>query len=218
MSTTPPHDAAGPTDPTEPEPVGEPDAEVPRRVPAVEPIAVPTAAQVLAALRHSDATLEPGLTGGELDRLEAEFDFAFAPDHRLALSVALPVGGMWPNWREDGARRLRARLAMPVEGVLFDVENHGVWFADWGTRPAQTRHAIRSARYHLERAPRLVPLYGHRYLPGVADAWGQPVLSVTRTDVVVHGANLLDWLAHEFAATPARPGVVTAPFWRDLVG
>jgi len=172
---------------------------------------------VLAALGAAGATLEPGLTEHELDRLEAEFDIAFAPDHRLMLSLALPVGGVWPNWRQDGARRLRARIAMPIEGVLFDVENQGAWFADWGPRPASTRHAIRSARYHLERAPRLVPLYGNRYLPGLADAWGQPVLSVTRTDVVVHGAHLLDWLAHEFAAGPARAGVVTAPFWRDLV-
>ena len=74
-------------------------------------------AALLTALRDSGATLLPALTEAELLRIEASFGFVFAPDHRLMLSLALPLGDrFWPDWRGADETDLRERLAWPHIG------------------------------------------------------------------------------------------------------
>ncbi|MGC0417548.1 hypothetical protein [Embleya sp. AB8] len=177
----------------------------------------PTEQDFRRLLAQTGAELAPGLTGAEFDSVEAAFGFRFAADHRLLLSTALPTGKGWPNWRDGNARGLKAQLGWPVEGVLYDVEHNAFWPEVWGARPAQLKHALKSARYHLARAPRMVPVYGHRYLPGTEGQWGHPVLSMMQTDIVVYGADLTNYLAAEFDGGPIEYAPVTVPFWRDLV-
>lgn len=168
-------------------------------------------------LARTGAEIAPGLAEDEFETVEAGYGFRFAADHRLFLSVGLPLGDKWPNWRDGNARNLRTRLAWPAEGVLFDVEHNAFWPAAWGPRPAQLKHALKSARYHLARVPRMVPVYAHRYLPGIAGQWGHPVLSMMQTDIVVYGANLANYIAAEFAGGSIEHAPATVPFWGDLV-
>ncbi|MFI6977863.1 hypothetical protein ACIBSV_04640 [Embleya sp. NPDC050154] len=168
-------------------------------------------------LERTGAEIAPGLTEDEFESVEKEFGFRFAADHRLLLSAGLPVGKSWPKWRDGNARSLKAQLGWPSEGVLFDVEHNAFWPSTWGARPAQLKHALKSARYHLARVPTMVPVYGHRYLPGTEGQWGHPVLSMMQTDIVVYGANLANYLAAEFAGGTIEQAPVTVPFWRDLV-
>jgi hypothetical protein len=53
-----------------------------------------------AALERDGGELTTGLTDTEFDAAETRFGFSFAPDHRLMLSSALPVGSDWPTWRD----------------------------------------------------------------------------------------------------------------------
>lgn len=168
-------------------------------------------------MEHTGAEITPGLTSDELDSVETRFDIRFAADHRLLLSAGLPIGKGWPNWRDGNARGLKAQLGWPAEGVLYDVEHNAFWPAAWGARPAQLRHALKSARYQLARVPTMVPVFGHRYLPGIAGQWDHPVLSMMQTDIVVYGANLANYLAVEFADGSPEHAPVTVPFWCDLV-
>lgn len=162
--------------------------------------------------------LSPGLTEAEFSRIEDEFGFHFAADHRAFLAAGLPSGRGWPDWRGPDREALRDRLAAPVEGVLFDVAENDFWYEGWGPRPPRPDEAVHTARRYLLTVPRMIPLYSHRYLPaGLSD---HPVLSIYQTDVILYGANLGDWLHREFGIGPAsadqgsRP---TVPFWRDLV-
>ncbi|OPC80343.1 hypothetical protein B4N89_04730 [Embleya scabrispora] len=177
----------------------------------------PTERDFRLLLERTGADLLPGLTGAEFETVEQDFGFRFSADHRAMLSAALPTGKGWPNWRAGGARDLKARLGLPTEGVLFDVEHNAFWPDVWGARPAQLKHALKSARYHLARVPRMVPVYGHRYLPGTEGQWGHPVLSMMQTDIVVYGANLTNYLTAEFLDGSIEYTVPTVPFWRDLV-
>lgn len=47
-------------------------------------------------------------------------------------------------------------------------------------------------------APRLVPIYGHRYIPSVPYRAGNPVFSVRQTDIVVYGHDLADYFHRGF--------------------
>jgi hypothetical protein len=157
--------------------------------------------------------VEPGLTDDEIAGVEDTFGFEFADDHRAFLVSGLPVGAAWPDWRNEGRRSLAKRLQLPVEGVLFAVEWGRFWHDGWGLRLAQMKHALRTAKYELERVPQLVPLCSHHYLPAGRGSSGHPVLSVVRTEVVVSAANLADYVGGK-SATPAAPSV---EFWSDLV-
>jgi hypothetical protein len=174
-----------------------------------------TAAELLAA--SGRFSLAPGLTAEELAAVEKEFGFSFAADHRAFLAAGVPSGRGWPDWRTADRGALRSLLAMPIEGVLYDVGQNSFWYEGWGPRPHSSADAVAAARRYLMTVPRVIPVYAHRYLPaGLAD---HPVLSIYQTDVITYGNDLLDWLNREFglgspAASVARPSVA---FWRDLL-
>ncbi|SNY50309.1 hypothetical protein [Paractinoplanes atraurantiacus] len=174
-----------------------------------------TAAELLAA--SGRFPIAPGLSDAELAAIEDEFGFTFAGDHRAFLSAGLPTGRGWPDWRGPDRAALRERLAWPVEGVLFDVGSNDFWYGGWGPRPPAAEAAVAAARGYLLTAPRLVPVYAHRFLP--AGVSGHPVLSVYQTDIIYYGVDLTDWLHREFGLGSASPGEprATVPFWRDLL-
>ena len=175
------------------------------------------AEQAMTVVRAAGERLEPGLDDGEVSRVESEFGIRFVPEHREFLQLALPVGDGWPDWRSGDRTALASSLAWPTEGVLFDVEQHAFWSRSWGARPADDGMALTVARRRLAGVPRLVPLFGHRYLPAAPHPGPAPVLSVHQSDVIYYGADLADHAAHEFGTTTAsgRPRVRVA-FWSDL--
>ncbi|MET0495754.1 MAG: hypothetical protein ABW000_21720 [Actinoplanes sp.] len=174
------------------------------------------AAKQLAA--HGRIPIRPGLTDKELAAVEHEFGFSFADDHRAFLAAGLPWGRGWPDWRDGDRDQLREKLAMPVEGVLFDVAENDFWYEGWGPQPADVPQAVEVARRLLMTVPRLVPVHGHRYLPAGRGTSGHPILSVMQTDIILYGVDLADWVRREFTGDPAgTPARATVAFWRDLV-
>ncbi|MCX5399688.1 hypothetical protein [Streptomyces sp. NBC_00102] len=175
------------------------------------------AARVLQGMLRCE--IGPGLTERELDAVEARFGFTFAADHRVFLSAGLPCGSSrWPDWRDGDPEDLAERLARPVEGALFDVEHNVFWHPAWPPRPADVSDALRVARAELESAPQLVPVYGHRYLPGTAGEYGHPVLSVYQTDIILYGNDLADYIQHEFAGrSSSLLAHATVGFWSYFI-
>ncbi len=103
--------------------------------------------------------------------------------------------------------------------MLFDVRTNNFWYDGWGPRPRRKAEAVAVAKRRLAEVPKLVPVYGHRYLPAGREHGGHPVLSVWQTDIIFYGLNLADYIDHEFGGAgwgDAEPEA-TAPFWRDLL-
>jgi hypothetical protein len=163
----------------------------------------------------------PGLTDRELEGVQAKFGFEFADDHRAFLSVALPVWTAdhdddpdkaswgWPNWRDLNSEALRRLVEWPATAALADIRD-GHWPDGWGRRPTAAEDVEGEAERMLARAPRMVPVYAHRYLPAGRGTWGHAVLSIHHlTDIVVYGLDLPDYIDHEF-----REPIVTVPFWQ----
>ncbi|MGV9425804.1 hypothetical protein ACWDO7_16170 [Streptomyces sp. NPDC003656] len=145
----------------------------------------------------------PGLTDAEFEHIEHEYGFEFADDHRAFLAAGLPIN-------------------VPPEGVLLDVEHSGYWHESWGERPVSPAVALERARQHLAKAPVLVPVYAHRYLPAGRGTSGHPVLSMWQTDTIYYGENLVDYIHREFDETRDEVDEggnprATVPFWRDLL-
>ena len=174
----------------------------------------------MARLEDAGVRLDRGLTEADVKRVEKKFGFSFGPDHRALLRTALPLGDAWLNWRHATPGKIRERLQAPVEGLMFDVLNNGFWVAGWGARPEDPLAAERTAREALAQVPVLIPLYGHRYLPAAPAPEGSPVYSVDRSDVLVYGGDLLEYVDVEFGeAEPPQSPPADRPrldFWSDL--
>ena len=183
------------------------------------------AAQRLA--RAGQCDIGPGLTDAEFARIEADYEFEFAADHRAFLAAGLPLTSPvpgrrspWPDWRGADPGDLRERLGWPVEGALFDVEHNALWHPSWGQRPAGTSQALTTARQHLSRAPKMIPVRSHRYLPAGRGTYGHPVLSIYQTDIIIYGTDLADYInqelgRHSISADWTPPPMV--PFWSDFL-
>jgi len=169
-------------------------------------------------------TFAEGLSESELQRVEDQYGFAFPPDLRAFLARALPISKGWVNWRTEEPQAIRAWLRFPLEGICFDIEQNDFWHQDWGPRPAALADALVRATAAVGRAPVLIPIRGHRYLPSTPAEAGNPVFSVHQTDIIHYGTNLDDFWRNEFSYAFGRSGYqITGeprriPFWSDLTG
>jgi hypothetical protein len=164
---------------------------------------------------------EPGLSSPEVTRIEQTYGFRFPPDLKALLQYALPVGGVprprygydatghlvqiaqtgwhaFPDWRHGPEAELRDKLGWPLEGMLFDIESNAFWDTAWGPKPATLDDAFAIARREVAKAPVLIPVYSHRYLPSEPESAGNPVLSVYQTDIIYYRNDLASYFSHEF--------------------
>ena len=157
-----------------------------------------------------------GYTQAELDDAQQKFGLVFPPDLVALLRDRRPVEGH--VWTDEVA--IRRMLAWPFEGLLFDVEHNHLWWPEWGPRPSGSYDREEVLRSVVARAPKLIPLISHRYLPEDPHEEGNPVFSVHQADVIYYGANLADYFEREFAGFDHRPWnqpTKHIPFWSDLV-
>jgi hypothetical protein len=83
--------------------------------------------------------------------------------------------------------------------LQFDVEHNDLWRPSWGPKPETLEARKARVRELVAAAPRLIPVFAHRYLLAEPCTAGNPVFSVYQSDIVVYGADLRDYLIFEFA-------------------
>lgn len=89
--------------------------------------------------------------------------------------------------------------------MCFDIEHNTFWLKEWGAKPASLDAAFEIARHAVARAPLLIPICGHRYIPANPPEAGNPVFSVYQTDIIYYGAELIDYLQNEYGFHFGRP-------------
>jgi hypothetical protein len=157
-----------------------------------------------------------GYTQSELDRAQRRFGLVFPPDLVALLRRKRPVDGH--DWMDD--RAIRQALDWPFEGLRKSVEQGQLWWPEWGKLPSSARAREQVLREVVSRAPKLIPLIGHRYLPEQPHEAGNPVFSIFYTDAIYYGANLKDYFEREFTSWHSKPWpaqIKYIPFWSDLV-
>lgn len=176
----------------------------------------------ISLLQSRGFDLAPGLTDDEFHRVETLHGLRFPPDLRSFLSCALPIGKRFPNWRDPESESILDQLGWPFKGMAFDIEHNVFWWPAWGERPAAHQDAISVARTAFESVPKMIPVYGHRYLPAEPETAGNPVFSIYQTDIIYYGLGLRRYFACEFGALSHEDAIRGEPrfirFWTDLVG
>lgn len=196
-----------------------------------------------------------GLDEGQLAKIERRWSLRFPPDYRLFLrqlhAVDRPMRcTAWReetigepqmdfrdrpafySWLSDGDA-IQIRLDDLISGLVFDVEQNDLWRPGWGSRPATAEARRERIRQLIAAAPRLVPVFEHRYLLAEPCQAGNPVFSIVQSDIIVYGADLRGYFLVEFAELlgldrdqvmrESRAMVqdrfrahVAIPFWGDL--
>lgn len=141
-------------------------------------------------------------TPKELDRAQDIYDLPFPPDLIAFLSDRHPLLNY--DWRTDN-ETIRAMLRWPYEGLLFDVENNNLWLADWGERPETATMRAEALQKIVTAAPKLIPLYSHRYLPADPAEADNPVFSVYQADIIYYGTNLHEYIGRETQMPVSEP-------------
>ncbi len=158
-----------------------------------------------------------GLSDIQIDEIERRWSVRFPPDYRRFLrrlhSVDRPRTGayyaddsrMAPrerpsfyNWLTD-TDALHDRFEWPIEGIQFDVEYGDLWPESWGAKPTTLEERQARVREVVGAAPKLIPVFSHRYLLAEPCQAGNPVLSVHQSDIIVYGADLRDYFLAEFS-------------------
>ncbi|AJE50458.1 hypothetical protein [Paenibacillus polymyxa] len=180
-------------------------------------------AYIIDLLRKDDVTLTPGLSTREITEVEDRYDIHFPPDLRELLMNVLPIGKSFIPWRDTSPQRMGViweRLNWPLEGMIFDVEQNIFWPSEWGERPTDLQEAIDTCKREFLHVPKLIPIYGHRYIPEQPCEEGNPVFSVYQTDIIVYGESLQEYFKQEFGEKTYEQidfeAVKTVRFWSDL--
>ncbi len=157
-----------------------------------------------------------GLSEQEIVTIEQHYQVRFPPDYRLFLqvlhSVDRPLVGarysddktMIPttapsfyNWQTD-TEAIQATYEWLVEGLVFDVQHADVWLPSWGAKPTTAEGQEARVRELVNAAPKLIPVFAHRYLLASPCEAGNPVLSISQSDIIIYGVDLHDYFLTEF--------------------
>lgn len=156
--------------------------------------------------------LPNGYTSSELDDAQKRYGLRFPPDLVELLMQHQPIGGY--DWRGEN-RAIRQMLAWPVEMLTLDVEK-GFWWPDWGLRPTTAERRSALVESAIRKAPRLIPIIKHRFIPEEPHQTGNPVFSMHGFDTIYYGANLTEFFRNEFENRYDVSVVRHIPFWSDL--
>lgn len=160
-----------------------------------------------------------GYSVSELDDAQARYGLRFPPDFIALLREPQPIHIY--DWRHDDVA-IRKALEWPLEGLLFDLEHSDLWRPQWGDRPDTMGGRAERVTDLVHAAPRLVPIFGHFYVPEEPCVSGNPVFSVWQSEVTHYATDLTDYVRRQAGpgAVPLEPVTGTVRyirFWSDLV-
>lgn len=158
-----------------------------------------------------------GYTQAQLDEVQARYNLRFPPDLVEMYLDVRPADG-WDWMRDD--KKIRKMLAWPLEGLWFDVQSGFLWWKEWGAKPKKPKEQYEVLRAVVARAPKLIPIYSHRYIPEEPHESGNPIFSAYQSDIIYYGRDLADYFDHELnrnANRGALTNVKRIRFWSDMV-
>ncbi|WP_440948164.1 hypothetical protein ACSAZL_08015 [Methanosarcina sp. T3] len=181
--------------------------------------------EIIKKLSSQGVSFSKGLDEQEFNNIEQFYDIRFPPDLKDFLRTALPVSKGFYNWRnfsEDNVNSIKKMLSWPLEGMIFDIEHNNFWYEGWGLKPNNQLEAIALCRKEMEKVPKLIPIFMHRYISSEPEEKGNPVFSVYQTDNIYYGEDLLTYLKIEFSMKRHEEidytKVKHIRFWSEITG
>ena len=182
------------------------------------------AQELIAQMSAKGILFTDGMSEDKLLEVEDLLGGRMPQDLRTFLSLAIPVSidgkaGKFPRWDTDIKQAVNSSQAFVNELFKADIEQSDYWNSQFGERPEDAQSAWAQAQRTLDSQPRLIPVFGHRYM--IMDDDNSPVLSYHGPmDTIIYGDCLADYLCNEFDLE--RPQWIKSAepalgFWSDIV-
>lgn len=173
-------------------------------------------------LKAKGIKFEPGLTTDEIVKIEKLYAIKFPKSLKVFLMEGLPISKGFYNWRNfelNNVEFIKSIIYKPLKDINDSAEEV-YWCEEWGEEPVSTADKVKSVRERLKKAPTLLPLFSHRYMPETVDN-KPPVISVHGIDIIYYGENLEDYLEVEFGEKEQDEinfeRISPIPFWSEIM-
>lgn len=173
-------------------------------------------------LKEFGIEFEKGLTLDEIMKIEKIYEIKFPDSLRDFFMIALPTSKGFYNWRnteEDNVKLIKEVMNRPLDDIA-EMANEVYWCDDWGDEPETEEGIAQEVRKRLEYAPKLLPIYAHRYMPMVIDK-NPPIISVHDIDVIYYGKDIEDYFDIEFGekkqSTIEFENIKPIQFWTEIM-
>lgn len=176
-------------------------------------------------IKKKGLLVNKGLSEKEIVEIEQFYQIKFAPDHKLFLKHGLVIGDRFYNWRDDSknnVKKIKEMLDWPLEGIIFDYENNNFTYSYEDGNGFHFLSSVHEFKVWYEaNVPKLIPIYGHRFMSPVPENIGSPVYSIYQTDIIYYGANIFTFFDNEFQfdlnINYPKWETDQTPFWSELV-
>lgn len=173
-------------------------------------------------LKQQGVEFEAGLTVEEIAKIQDTYKIVFPKSLKEFLTIALPISKGFYNWRnfeQDNVRFIKEIINRPIEDV-DELAEEVYWCDDWGKEPENEMQIALIVRERLKSAPRLIPIYAHRYIPMIPED-NPPIISIHDIDIIYYGENLEDYFKVEFKKKKQGKiefeNINPIPFWSDIM-
>ena len=187
--------------------------------------------EIVSKLQTKGVLFELGMSSSEIAEIEKLYDIYFPSELKGLYSVGLPVSSGFYNWRDvsvDNVECIKKTLKRPILGLQTELENDfggdgfphdDFWYDGWGDKPNNFNQAYKILLTHYNNAPKLIPIYGHRYMPFIQNSEEAPVFSIIGSDIIYYGENLISYLETEFKLREYNNDMKCQhiDFWSDLL-
>jgi len=138
-----------------------------------------------------------GMSSREFAAIEEQLGFRLPEDFVDLFANLQDPGGMLFPWSRFQKTEYDAFIERVWHGIEFDIE-HGAWLDRSGPHPDVLTEAVDVVKADFATWPRLLPIYGHRFLPAEPCRVGNPVISINQMDIIYYDADLARYLMVEF--------------------
>ena len=107
-----------------------------------------------------------------------------------------------------------ALIFLPVIGLVFYI------FFGRSLRGQRMISRMNKQKMITNMAPKLVPIFSHRYIPFIPNDLNIPIFSIVQSDIIYYGRNLISYLEVEFKLKQYNNNDITGKyidFWSDFI-
>lgn len=173
-------------------------------------------------LKRQGVEFETGLTIEEITKIEDIYTIKFPKSLKEFLMMTLPISKGFFNWRnldQDNVMFIKKIINRPTEAA-YELAEEVCWCDDWGKEPENETDIALIVRERLKSAPKLIPVYGHRYIPMIPED-NPPIISIHDIDIIYYDQNLEDYFKVEFGGKEQGKiefkNIIPIPFWSDIM-
>ncbi|WP_024294764.1 hypothetical protein [Lacrimispora indolis] len=179
--------------------------------------------EIINIMKEKNVIFSSGINETDLSKIHQIYEIMLPKELIEFYSLALPISKGFYNWKDfslSNIEHIKSALKRP-ENDLIELVDEVYWCDDWGEEPLDENEKAEVINNFLKTAPKLIPIFTHRYLPSYPDNKSNPVFSIHGTDVIYYGNDLLSYLQIEFGLKDYNDidysKIPHVPFWSDLI-